>query len=121
VISEEIRRVEPGEPAFELLKRLKQDGYNVLVDFTAVDRSALGVKQKGDGRAHVEEASAAAGPRFEVVWRLMKLDPESGMDQGRVALYAAVPEEPAVARARGLGHVRHPVRRPPRHQALAAL
>jgi NADH:ubiquinone oxidoreductase subunit C len=121
VISEEVRRVEPGEPAFELLKQLKHEGYNVLVDFTAVDYSAWGQGAKGDASDDLKRAvpmetkdlvrpialapttktERPADPkseRFEVVWRLMKLDPETGLDKGRVALYAAVPEEPAVLR-----------------------
>ena len=130
----DVRRVEPGEPAFELLKKLKEDGYNVLVDFTAVDYSAWGKGPKGDEtddlkravptEAHnlVHEIASARGEeygtphlpgkdtlteglpaprkeRFEVVWRLMKLDPETGDDRGRAAVYAAFDEEPPVLRS----------------------
>ena len=79
----QVRRVEPGEACFETLKRLKAEGYNVLVDFTAVDWSAL------------EERSE----RFEVIYRLAKIDPETGNDLGRVELRSFVPEDAAVLRS----------------------
>ncbi|OGR88321.1 MAG: hypothetical protein A3J74_03215 [Elusimicrobia bacterium RIFCSPHIGHO2_02_FULL_57_9] len=84
----DIRRAEPAE-AFEALKRLKDEGYNVLVDFTAVDFSAC-------------NSEASGGPpaaRFEVVYRLMKLNAETGMDEGRVELRCAAAEGEAVPRS----------------------
>lgn len=69
----------------EELAALKAEGYNVLVDFTCVDRLKLG-----------------KSPRFEVLWRLMKLDAATGLDGGRVEVRCAVGEEPVLRSAKGL-------------------
>ena len=125
-------RVAPSE-VFETLKKLKEEGYNVLVDFTAVDYSAF--TQAGDEsdswkRAHPLQQSTLPRPiasaegeeygtphlpgkdtldeprpkplareRFEVVYRLMKLDAQTGDDLGRVHLRCDVPENPPVLKS----------------------
>lgn len=61
------------------LAGLKAEGYNVLSDMTCVDYS----KQK-------------RSPRFDVIYRLMKLDLETGTDGGRLELHCAVGEEPVL-------------------------
>ena len=75
-------RAAPAEGNLEALKALRIEGYNVLVDLTCVDRLRLGVT-----------------PRFDVVYRLMKLDPATGMDAGRVELHCATGEEPVLRSA----------------------
>lgn len=116
--------------AFEALKKLKEEGYNVLVDFTAVDYSAyssVGDQTDSWKRAHplqqeiipspiasamgeeygtphlpdsssldVLDAKSPVSERFDVVYRLMKLDLLTGEDQGRVYLRCGVPENPPV-------------------------
>ncbi len=130
----EQRRV-PAEKAFEELAKLKGEGYNVLVDMTAVDYSAWGKAPKGDvsdafkrahpmecadlthsiagatgeeygtphlpGRPTLDEPRPAApvSTRFDVVYRLMKLDLQSGEDLGRVYLHCDVPEGAPVLRS----------------------
>lgn len=134
MIAPEVKQVEPGA-VLETLTALKAEGYNVLVDFTAIDWSALQSGPKGDDsdrlkRAHPFERSdrpgaiahakgeeygtpklrltpdpflAARPARFEVVYRLMKLDAAAGEDKGRVDVRAFVPEgEPVLKTARGL-------------------
>jgi NADH-quinone oxidoreductase subunit C len=128
---EEIRV--PASEVFETLKKLKEEGYNVLVDFTAVDYSAYG--KLGDNsdswkRAHplqqetllrpiasaegeeygtphspgkdsLDEPRPAApvSERFDVVYRLMKLDPKTGDDLGRIYVRCGVPENPPILRS----------------------
>lgn len=118
-------RVEPAQ-AFAALAKLKAEGFNVLVDLTAVDWSALGkegdsslpLKRSmpyeeeslsrplglGEGEEvgtprlprsvrPVEPFLAEARPkRFEVVYRLMKLNLETGADEGREEVRAYVGE-----------------------------
>ena len=60
----------------DLLSKLKGAGFNMLVDFTAVDRLKLPDRD----------------PRFEVTYRLMALDLESGLIQARLAVKARVAE-----------------------------
>ena len=119
--------------AFDILKKLKSEGYNMLVDFTAVDYSAYGPSgTKADSwkRAYPLEEESLARPiasadgeeygtphrpgsgsldearptspvqeRFEVVYRLMKLDAKTGDDLGRVYVHCGVPENPPVLRS----------------------
>jgi NADH-quinone oxidoreductase subunit C len=61
------------------LSRLKDEGYNVLVDMTCVDYLPQG-----------------KSPRFDVVYRLMKLDLETGADAGRVEIHCAVDDLPVL-------------------------
>ncbi len=77
----ERRESEPAA-AFDALRALKEQGFNMLVDMTAVDYSAQGRE-----------------PRFEVLYRLMKLDLQSGEDRGRVELHVKVPEGAPVLRS----------------------
>ena len=125
-------RVLAGE-VFETLKKLKNEGFNMLVDFTAVDYSAYsasGDKTDSWKRAHPLQQkiiprpiAAAEGEeygtphlpgtdslddarpappvqeRFDVVYRLMKLDPKTGDDLGRVYVHCGVPENPPVLRS----------------------
>ncbi len=67
------------EDAHETLRTLKErHGFNILVDLTAVDRSRL--------------PDAASGARFEVVYRLLALDPARGLAAGRIAVALRVDE-----------------------------
>jgi len=62
------------------LERLKNDhGFNLLVDLTALDFSA-----------HAKKAELLKRPdqRFKLVYRLMSLDPATGLVRGRIALAA---------------------------------
>ena len=61
------------------LSNLKGEGYNVLVDMTCVDYLPQG-----------------KSPRFDVIYRLMKLDLETGADGGRVEIHCAVDEQPVL-------------------------
>ncbi len=67
------------------LEALKAEGFNVLVDLTCVDYLA----QK-------------RSPRFDVIYRLMKLDAAEGRDMGRVEVHCAVDAEPVLRSARDL-------------------
>lgn len=78
-------RAAPAERNVEELAKLRDEGFNMLVDLTCVDYLKAGRQ-----------------PRFDVVYRLMKLDPATGMDGGRVELHCAVGEEPALRSAAGL-------------------
>ncbi len=63
----EVREVAAASARAEL-ERLKAEGFNMLVDLTCVDRQAQG-----------------RSPRFDVIWRVMKLDADSGMDLWPIA------------------------------------
>ena len=110
MIKWETRRCEPAE-AFETLRALKHEGYNMLVDLAGLDWLHLGRREKiasADGeeygtpkprveRTPEEQAFFAPRPaRFEVVYRLMKLDAETGEDKGRVEVRCFVPDGPPV-------------------------
>ena len=76
------RRDAPAAQNHEALAALKAEGYNVLVDLTCVDYQPQG-----------------KSPRFDVIYRLMKLDLETGNDGGRVELHCAVDEAPVLRSA----------------------
>jgi len=108
----EVRRVEP-ELAHEVLHSLKHEGYNVLVDLTAVDYSAYPQAPKAgptrfEGIYRITEppgASQDAAPsgRFDVVYRLMSLDAETGLEtKPRVEVHCAVETEPVLRSVRHL-------------------
>ena len=78
-------RSAPAERNVEELAKLRDEGFNVLVDLTCVDYLRAGRQ-----------------PRFDVVYRLMKLDPATGLDGGRVELHCATGEEPVLRSAAGL-------------------
>ena len=80
----EVREAPAGEN-LEALAKLKAEGFNVLVELTAIDFGPQG-----------------RSPRFTVLYRLMKLDPATGMDAGRVEVRCAVGEEPVLRSVRGL-------------------
>ncbi|MBI4371503.1 MAG: NADH-quinone oxidoreductase subunit C [Elusimicrobia bacterium] len=80
----ERRDISPSDH-LESLSRLKDEGFNVLVDLTCVDYSA----QK-------------KSPRFDVIYRLMKLDPVDGRDLGRVEIHCAVDDAPILRSVRSL-------------------
>lgn len=61
------------------LSKLKGEGYNMLVDMTCVDY----LPQK-------------KSPRFDVIYRLMKLDASTGLDGGRLEIHCAVDEAPVL-------------------------
>ena len=62
------------------LSKLKAEGYNMLVDMTCVDY----LPQK-------------KSPRFDVIYRLMKLDAASGQDLGRLEVHCALDEAPILS------------------------
>ncbi len=78
-MNQEVRSIDPARNREEL-SALKAEGYNVLVDLTAIDWD----KRK---------------PRFEVVYRLMKLDAATGMDGGRVEVRCGVDADAALLRS----------------------
>jgi len=81
----QVHRVEP-EKAHEVLKSFKEQGYNVLVDFTAVDYS-----------------SAEKALRFEVIYQLMGLDMITGLEnKPRVEVHCAVDAQPVLRSAASL-------------------
>jgi NADH:ubiquinone oxidoreductase subunit C len=122
----EKRQVEAGEPLFAALKGLRDEGFNVLTDLTAVDWSSLSRGQRGDASDAMKRASPAERSdavrtmasaegeeygtpkiktkltpeeekffaekpqRFEVVYRLCRINPETGMDEGRVEIRSFV-------------------------------
>ncbi|MDE2040276.1 MAG: NADH-quinone oxidoreductase subunit C [Elusimicrobia bacterium] len=133
------RQVEPGEACFSALKELKEQGYNVLVDMTAIDWSALGRGPKADASdpmkraapaeratlvhpiasAQGEEYGAPKMPpessprreaffaprpaRFELVYRLARIDPACGDDKGRAEVRTFVSgAQPELRSAAGL-------------------
>lgn len=79
------RRDAPAASNHEELARLKAEGFNMLVDMTCVDY----LPQK-------------KSPRFDVVYRLMKLDAASGSDLGRLELHCAVDETPVLRSVKDL-------------------
>ncbi len=78
-------REAPASSNYEELSKLKAEGYNMLVDMTCVDYLPQGKT-----------------PRFDVVYRLMKLDAATGQDLGRVELHCAVDEAPVLRTAKEL-------------------
>jgi NADH-quinone oxidoreductase subunit C len=128
------RQVEAGEPLFTALKELREEGFNVLIDLTAIDWSAVkrgpgdvsdnlkrAVPAETQNLVHAigsaegeeygtpkmtvkptpaEEAFFAPRPeRFEVVYRLARIDPETGVDKGRVEVRSFVSEGAASLRS----------------------
>jgi NADH:ubiquinone oxidoreductase subunit C len=83
VIASVTRKAGAAE-VFDLLKSLKDEGFNVLVDLTCVDYSAH---------------SSGRPERFELTYRLMKLEPETGADRGRMCVQVPVAEAPPVLRS----------------------
>lgn len=73
------RRDVPAASNHEALSQLRAEGYNMLVDLTCVDYLPQG-----------------KSPRFDVIYRLMRLDPETGKDLGRVEVHCAVDEAPVL-------------------------
>ncbi len=64
---------------YAALAALKTEGYNVLSDLTCVDYLPQG-----------------KSPRFDVIYRLMKLDLETGADGGRLEIHCAVDDQPVL-------------------------
>ena len=79
------RREAPAANNFVELSKLRDEGYNMLVDMTAVDYLPQGKV-----------------PRFDVIYRLMKLDADTGVDSGRVELHCAVDESPILRSVKDL-------------------
>lgn len=73
------RRDVAAEKNHAELSAMKAEGYNVLVDLTCVD--------------YLTQKRVL---RFDVIYRLMKLDLETGLDGGRVEVHCAVGEEPVL-------------------------
>ena len=73
------RRDIPAADNYAALASLKAEGYNVLSDLTCVDYLPQG-----------------KSPRFDVIYRLMKLDLETGADAGRVEIHCAVDDQPVL-------------------------
>ena len=87
MIQFEIKRVGSAQ-AHDELKALKEQGYNVLLDLTAIDYSTC----PSSMQAPVQE-------RFDIVYRLMKLDATTGEDKGRIEVRCSVPEGAPVLRS----------------------
>ena len=68
--------------AFDTLSRLKAEGYNLLVDFTALDYSVYGKRPASMGwEQNFPSGVPAPRPeRFELVYRLASLDPGTGLE-----------------------------------------
>lgn len=79
------RRDVPAASNVEELAKLKAEGYNMLVDLTCVDYLPRGKT-----------------PRFDVIYRLMKLDAATGADQGRLEVHCAADAEPVLRTVKGL-------------------
>lgn len=79
------RREVPAAENHEALAALKAEGYSVLSDLTCVD--------------YLREKRS---PRFEVIYRLMKFDLETGADLGRVEVHCAVDEAPVLRSVKDL-------------------
>lgn len=79
------RRDVPAASNLEELAKLQAEGYNMLVDLTCVDYSAKG-----------------KSPRFDVIYRVMKLDAASGEDRGRLEVHCAVDLEPVLRSVKSL-------------------
>ena len=79
------RRDIPAGSNLAELSTLKAEGYNVLVDLTCVDYLPQG-----------------KAPRFDVIYRLMKLDAATGRDMGRLEVHCAVDELPVLRSVKGL-------------------
>jgi len=77
----EVRGI-PAESNHEELSKLRAEGYNMLVDLTCVDYLTHGKPR-----------------RFDVIYRLMRLDASTGQDLGRVEVHCAVDAEPPVLRS----------------------
>ena len=73
------RRDVPAADNHAALAALKADGYNILSDMTCVDYLPQG-----------------KSPRFDVIYRLMKLDLETGNDGGRLEIHCAVDAAPVL-------------------------
>ncbi|MDP3541133.1 MAG: NADH-quinone oxidoreductase subunit C [Elusimicrobiota bacterium] len=73
------RRDVPAASNHEALSQLRAEGCNMLVDLTCVDYLPQG-----------------KSPRFDVIYRLMRLDAETGKDLGRVEIHCAVDEAPVL-------------------------
>ncbi|HAM36286.1 MAG TPA: NADH-quinone oxidoreductase subunit C [Elusimicrobia bacterium] len=100
----ETRDVSPAE-AFDALRGIKDQGYNVLVDMTAVDYSAFGTKPSSMGWEgnFPSGATPARAERFEVVYRLASLDAVTGLEtKPRLEIHCAVGEEPVLRSIAGL-------------------
>ncbi|MEK7234900.1 MAG: NADH-quinone oxidoreductase subunit C [Elusimicrobiota bacterium] len=79
------RREVPAASSYEELAKLKAEGYNMLMDMTCVDYLPQGKT-----------------PRFDVIYRFMKLDAATGRDLGRLEVHCAVGEEPLLRSIKGL-------------------
>ena len=79
------RRDVPAASNHEELAKLRAEGYNMLVDVTCVDYLPQG-----------------KSPRFDVIYRLMKLDAATGDDLGRVEVHCAVGEDAVLRSAKDL-------------------
>lgn len=75
----------PASSNHDELSKLKAEGFNMLVDMTCVDY----LPQK-------------KSPRFDVIYRLMKLEVSTGQDLGRVEVHCAVDDAPVLRSAKDL-------------------
>ena len=79
ILSQGERREIKAADNHAALAALKAEGFNVLSDLTCVDYLPQG-----------------KSPRFDVIYRLMKLDLETGADAGRVEVHCAVDDQPVL-------------------------
>ena len=98
-------RMAPPEQAYQILARLKDEGYNVLVDLTAVDYSAFAGKPAAMGwEENFPTGVPAPRPeRFEVVYRLAAIDSGTGLEpKPRLELHCPVGEVSVLRSVRDL-------------------
>ncbi len=79
------RRDVPAASNLEELSKLKAEGFNMLVDMTCVDYLPQGKT-----------------PRFDVIYRLMKLDAATGQDRGRLEVHCVADELPILRSVKDL-------------------
>lgn len=88
-MSAEARRTDPGK-TLAVLKEFKAKGFNVLIDMTAIDYSTFGERIKDKASFRMYQLSddpklpeQRSGPRFELVYHLLSLDPATGLEKAR--------------------------------------
>lgn len=92
------------------LKDLKDKGFNVLIDITAIDYSTYAdkIKDKASFRMYQldddpKQPEHRSGPRFELVYRLLCLDPATGLEKGRAEVRCGIEDgQPGPKSAAGL-------------------
>lgn len=89
----------PPKDVHAALKDLKDKGFNVLIDITAIDYSTYGdkIKDKASFRMYQladdpKQPAPRAGRRFELVYRLLSLDSSTGLEKDRAEVRCGLDE-----------------------------